>query len=328
MAYADFKANTIQLTNGVSNITLTPTTISSNGTLTLSNVNLSGSTGVTVSSSDNSSNLATTAFVKAQTPNISGYAQLATTQSWSAKQNFSTLTASTPATSDNSSKVATTEFVKAQTPTLTGYAQLVSAQTWTATQNFSTITASTPATSDNSSTVATTAFVKAQTPSLAGYAQTSTTQTWTATQTFNTPLSIGHTISSSTNQIGNIISGTLLTTAVSLPTNSGGTFTVTSLNIPPGTWILMFCIQFGLTATPSILIPNIVDNGTVDQVSYNIPCPSVVGYPLFYDTCSSQPIYTNASRLIQYNIGWNSGPSTASFPANTFSGFFKAIRIS
>jgi hypothetical protein len=140
MSYADFKANTIQLTNGVSNITLTPTTLFSDGILTISNVNLSGSTGVTVSSSDNSSNLATTAFVKAQTPNISGYAQLASVQTWTATQNFSTITASTPATSDNSSTVATTAFVKAQTSNISGYAQLASVQTWTATQNFSTIT--------------------------------------------------------------------------------------------------------------------------------------------------------------------------------------------
>jgi len=137
MNYADLKATSLRLSdttatgipelvltsglaslyNGTNRIHITPTNVSSDGVLTLSNTTFSGTTtGFTMPSTDNSSKIATTAFVKAQTP--IGYARLESNQSWTAAQNFSTITASTPATSDNSSTVATTAFVKAQ-PSLT-----------------------------------------------------------------------------------------------------------------------------------------------------------------------------------------------------------------
>lgn len=110
----------ITLYNGTNRINITPTTLSSDAILAFTNMNLSGtSTGVTMVSTDNSSKLATTAFVKAQIPNFTGYAQTGVSQAWTATQNFSMVTATTPATSDNSSTVATTAFVKAQPAGLT-----------------------------------------------------------------------------------------------------------------------------------------------------------------------------------------------------------------
>jgi len=137
MNYADLKATSLRLSdttatgipelvltsglaslyNGTNRIYITPTNVSSDGVLTLSNTTFSGTTtGFTMPSTDNSSKIATTAFVKAQT--IIGYARLDSNQSWTNTQNFSTMTASTPDTSDNSSTVATTAFVKSQ-PLLT-----------------------------------------------------------------------------------------------------------------------------------------------------------------------------------------------------------------
>jgi len=110
----------ITMYNGSNRIMITPTTFSSDGILNVSNANLSGtSTGVAQLSSDNSSKLATTSFVKSQTIDLTGYVQTNVSQTWTATQNFSTITASTPATSDNSSKVATTAYVKAQPAGLT-----------------------------------------------------------------------------------------------------------------------------------------------------------------------------------------------------------------
>jgi hypothetical protein len=110
----------LSIYNGSNRINITPTTISNDAIIAITNVNLSGTaTGVTMASTDNSSKLATTAFVKSQTFNLSGYAQTSVIQTWTAIQNFSTITASTPATSDNSSTVATTAFVKAQPAGLT-----------------------------------------------------------------------------------------------------------------------------------------------------------------------------------------------------------------
>ena len=71
MSYADFKANTIQLTNGINTVTCTPNTFSSDGPFTITNVNMSGVTGITPNSSDNSSKFATTEFVQQKIASIS-----------------------------------------------------------------------------------------------------------------------------------------------------------------------------------------------------------------------------------------------------------------
>jgi hypothetical protein len=135
MSFAEFKAKSLRLVDSTisdvtlspgtisayngNRITIMPTTIFSDGILTISNANLSGTTCTTVDTTDNSTKLATTAFVKGQVPNLTGYAQNTGSNAWTATQNFSTITASTPATSDNSSTVATTAFVKAQPAGLT-----------------------------------------------------------------------------------------------------------------------------------------------------------------------------------------------------------------
>ena len=100
--------------NGTNRLTITPTNISCDGILTITNAYLSGATSSTMQSTENSTTWATTAYVKAQTLTTVGYAKNDVSQTWTATQNFSTITASTPATSDNSSTVATTAFVKAQ----------------------------------------------------------------------------------------------------------------------------------------------------------------------------------------------------------------------
>lgn len=59
--------NSVSLYDRTTRTTLTATTLSSTGTLTISNARLTSVTGVTADSTDNSTRLATTAFVKAQT---------------------------------------------------------------------------------------------------------------------------------------------------------------------------------------------------------------------------------------------------------------------
>jgi hypothetical protein len=109
---------------------------------------------------DNSTLVATTAFVKNQ-----GYAQLAPiSQTFTGDNNFPT-----QSNGDNSTLVSTTAFVKNQ-----GYAQLAATQTFTGGNNFPT-----QANGDNSTLVSTTAFVKNQ-----GYAQLAATQTFTGQNTF------------------------------------------------------------------------------------------------------------------------------------------------
>jgi len=137
MSYADVKARSVRLSdsttnevvltsslatlyNGTNRMNIAPTTISCDGELILTNTNFSGTTtGFTVALTDNSRKIATTAFVKGQVTNLTGYARLDTIQNWSATQNFTTITASTPATSDNSSTVATTAYVKANPAVVT-----------------------------------------------------------------------------------------------------------------------------------------------------------------------------------------------------------------
>jgi len=97
-------------------------------------------TGPTPATSDNSTSLCTTAYVKNQ-----GYATVLS-------PTFTgTPAAPTPATSDNSTNISTTAYVKNQ-----GYATVLS-PTFTGTP-----AAPTPATSDNSTKIATTAYVKNQ----------------------------------------------------------------------------------------------------------------------------------------------------------------------
>jgi hypothetical protein len=114
--FADFKAKSIlvkdvnetSITPGlltltdVNTLSVTPSSLSCNTPFTISNATLGAATGVTVSSTDNSTNLATTAFVKGQSylssaslatyatiSSLVDYAKLAVAQTWSALQTFS-----------------------------------------------------------------------------------------------------------------------------------------------------------------------------------------------------------------------------------------------
>jgi len=136
----------IRITNNTINIiggtTLTTTATTHNNTAT--NYNISGVCSFTntttpvitqaISLSDNSTKIATTAFVKGQnyitTAALSGYALLAGPQTFTGNQNFPT-----PATSDNNTLAATTAFVKNQnyitSSALTPYALLNPSSTQT-----------------------------------------------------------------------------------------------------------------------------------------------------------------------------------------------------
>ena len=114
--YADFKAKSIlvkdvnetaiapgflTMKDGTRTLSVTPSSLSCDGSFTISNATLGTTTGVTVSSTDNSTNLATTAFVKAQSyttgslsayatiSSLADYAKLAIAQTWTALQTFS-----------------------------------------------------------------------------------------------------------------------------------------------------------------------------------------------------------------------------------------------
>lgn len=111
---------------------------------------LTGSpTAPTPTTGNNSTRIATTAFVQASLPNISLYAPLASPAFTGSP------TAPTQSTSDNSTKVATTAFVKANLPDLSTYAPLASpALTGTP-------TAPTAAAGTSTTQIATTAFAGA-----------------------------------------------------------------------------------------------------------------------------------------------------------------------
>jgi len=91
----------LMIKDGTRTLTVTPYSLSCDGNFTISNATLGTTTGVTVSSSDNSTNLATTAFVKAQSylttaslsvyataSSLSDYAKRTIAQTWSALQTF------------------------------------------------------------------------------------------------------------------------------------------------------------------------------------------------------------------------------------------------
>jgi len=116
MTFADFKAKSIlvkevnetlispgrlTVNEGLRTLSLFPSSLSCNGSLTISNATLGAATGVTVSSEDNSTNLATTAFVKAQSylatipsgtyatiTSLADYVKFAIAQTWTALQTF------------------------------------------------------------------------------------------------------------------------------------------------------------------------------------------------------------------------------------------------
>jgi hypothetical protein len=115
--YADFKAKSIlvkdinetaigsgalTLTEGTRTLSFLPSSLSSNQGFAISNATLGTATGVTVSADDNSTNLATTAFVKAQSylstipsgtyatmTSFADYVKFTIAQTWSALQTFS-----------------------------------------------------------------------------------------------------------------------------------------------------------------------------------------------------------------------------------------------
>jgi len=115
--FADFKVGSISvkdvnettvapgrltIKDGTGTLSVTPSSLSCDTSFTISNATLGSATGVTVNSDDNSTNLATTAFVKAQSylsaaslaayatvATLSDYAKLAVAQTWTALQTFS-----------------------------------------------------------------------------------------------------------------------------------------------------------------------------------------------------------------------------------------------
>ena len=193
--------NHLVLQGSASEIDITGTSVTLNGQCSFTNATTPIILG-TILNSDNSTKIATTAFVKNQsylTTTLAStlYGLLAPiSQTFTGDNNFPT-----QATSNNSTLVATTAYVKSQnyitSTALTPYALLapVTTQTFTgATNIFDIVEATTPATSSNSTLVATTAYVKSNLTSYATIASlsaygllTTTTQTWNGTNIFQAP---------------------------------------------------------------------------------------------------------------------------------------------
>ena len=138
------------------------TTLNAGTTLLSSNNNWNGTnnftqipTTTTATLSDNSTKLATTAYVDSS---ITASSKLGTNNIWSGTNNFLQIPTTTTATlSDNSTKLATTAYVDSS---ITASAILGTNNVWSGTNNFTQIPTTTTATlSDNSTKLATTAYV-------------------------------------------------------------------------------------------------------------------------------------------------------------------------
>ena len=155
----------------------------------------------TPSASDNSTKVATTAWVNVKVNGLTGsdlsnYVDLSSTQTISGAKTFSAVVkAKTPATDSDDTSVATTAWVKAKVGTgsvdTSKVVDLTSAQTISGAKTFSSVTKSaTPATGSDDTSVATTAWVNTKVRGLTGsdlsnYVDLSSTQTITGTKTFN-----------------------------------------------------------------------------------------------------------------------------------------------
>ena len=155
----------------------------------------------TPSASDNSTKVATTAWVNVKVNGLTGtdlsnYVDLGSTQTISGAKTFSAVVkAKTPATDSDDTSVATTAWVKAKVGTgsvdTSKVVDLTSAQTISGAKTFSSVTKSaTPATGSDDTSVATTAWVNTKVRGLTGsdpsnYVDLSSTQTITGTKTFN-----------------------------------------------------------------------------------------------------------------------------------------------
>lgn len=174
-------------------------------TLTGLNTFTQSITGVTEPTIENSTKMASTAYVKNQgyitTASLTGYAQLASNQTFSGLNTFSqSVTGVTEPVAENSTKLASTAWVKLQnyltSASLTNYAQLSGVpQTFSNSNTFTqSIVGVTEATAENSTKMASTAYVQNQgyitTASLTGYAQLAANQTFTGTNTFNNWISV------------------------------------------------------------------------------------------------------------------------------------------
>ena len=155
----------------------------------------------TPSASDNSTKVATTAWVNVKVNGLTGtdlsnYVDLGSTQTISGAKTFSAVVkAKTPAADSDDTSVATTAWVKAKVGTgsvdTSKVVDLTSAQTISGAKTFSSVTKSaTPATGSDDTSVATTAWVNTKVRGLTGsdpsnYVDLSSTQTITGTKTFN-----------------------------------------------------------------------------------------------------------------------------------------------
>ena len=155
----------------------------------------------TPGASDNSTKVATTAWVNVKVNGLTGtdlsnYVDLSSTQTISGAKTFSAVVkAKTPATDSDDTSVATTAWVKAKVGTgsvdTSKVVDLTSAQTISGAKTFSSVTKSaTPATGSDDTSVATTAWVNTKVRGLTGsdpsnYVDLSSTQTITGTKTFN-----------------------------------------------------------------------------------------------------------------------------------------------
>ena len=139
--------NHIVLQGSASEIDITGTSVTINGQCTFNNTSTPIILG-TILTGDNSTKIATTAFVKNQNyitgSSLTPYALLApvTTQTFSGTNTFGVLNANTPTVATNSTRVATTAYVKSN---LLNYGLLTNTtQTWNGTNVFTNVAPSAP----------------------------------------------------------------------------------------------------------------------------------------------------------------------------------------
>ena len=230
----------VTVKDGTRTLSLTPSSLSCDSSFTISNATLNAVTGVTVSSTDNSTNLATTAFVKAQSylsaSLMTAYATIAS---------------------------------------LADYAKLSIAQTWSALQTFSSGIA-TNVFNGISATSAMTMGSNLTTGTLAlGTSTSSTTLNGNTTiSQFAAPTTPNYSYPISSGKIGCLLSNT----SANVSTTAGTPVVVVSLSIPPGVWSITGHVQLSSSGTNTYSIISVTTGTVLDITKRCHNQPAGIGY--------------------------------------------------
>jgi len=230
----------IVLQDGTRTLTVTPSSLSCDGSFTISNATLGTTTGVTVSSEDNSTNLATTAFVKSQ----------------------SYLSASSMS-------------VYATIASLSEYAKRTIEQTWTALQTFSSGIAtnvwngiagtSTMEIGGNLTTGSLTLGTSTSSTTLNG--NTTITQ-------FASPMTTNYSYPVSSGKIGCLLSNT----TSNLSTTANTPLVVAFLSLPPGVWAITGHVQVSSSGTNNYSSISVTTGTVVDTTKMYHKQPTGISY--------------------------------------------------